>query len=273
MAKFQIVSDTHLEFRGNNFKNLIKPSAPILLLLGDICVCGSKDDWEIYQNFITFLAPQFQYIFHIPGNHEYYTSNKNITICDTIPYINNKIRKFTKTFNNVFFLNNDTTRLKINKKVYVFIGTTLWSGVALNNHKMIQSYMNDYNNIHYPNKGSKCDEKLTRKFNITDMSKLHIKAVKYIKNALKNTKPNETVILLTHHKPYRTKPITDVLSQAYETDLFPTIIQPQSNFKLIAYGHTHTAVNHTIDNVKIVSNPKGYPSERTGYLNNFTVMV
>jgi predicted phosphodiesterase len=272
MAKFQIVSDTHLEFRGNNFKNLIKPSAPILLLLGDICVCGSDEDWEIYKNFITFLALQFQYIFHIPGNHEYYTSNRNITINNTIPQINNKIRKFTKTFNNVFFLNNDTTRLKINKKVYVFIGTTLWSGVAPDNRKFVQSYMNDYNNIHYPNK-SKSSEKLTRKFNITDMSELHVKAVKYIRKALKNTKPNENVILLTHHKPYRTKPITDVLSQAYETDLFPTIIQPQSNFKLIAYGHTHVAVNHTIAGVKIVSNPKGYPSERTGYLPKFTVII
>ena len=55
MLKIQIVSDTHLEFRGDNFKKLIKPSAPILFLLGDICACGESNDFDTYKKFITFL--------------------------------------------------------------------------------------------------------------------------------------------------------------------------------------------------------------------------
>ena len=60
MVKIQIVSDTHLEFRGENFQKLIKPSAPILFLLGDICACGTTEDFDIYKKFMTFLAPKFK---------------------------------------------------------------------------------------------------------------------------------------------------------------------------------------------------------------------
>ena len=52
MIDIQIVSDTHLEFRGDNFKNLIKPSAPILFLLGDISACGSPTSWETYKKYV-----------------------------------------------------------------------------------------------------------------------------------------------------------------------------------------------------------------------------
>ena len=106
MVKIQIVSDTHLEFRGENFQKLIKPSAPILFLLGDICACGTTEDFDIYKKFMTFLAPKFKYIFHVPGNHEYYTvGNRKITTKDTVPGIDVRIRKFVKDFKNVYFLN------------------------------------------------------------------------------------------------------------------------------------------------------------------------
>ena len=60
MVKIQIVSDIHLEFRGENFQKIIKPSAPILFLLGDICACGTTDDFNIYKKFITFISTKFK---------------------------------------------------------------------------------------------------------------------------------------------------------------------------------------------------------------------
>ena len=52
MVKIQIVSDIHLEFRGENFNKIIKPSAPILCLLGDVCACGNDGDFLVYKKFV-----------------------------------------------------------------------------------------------------------------------------------------------------------------------------------------------------------------------------
>ena len=268
MAKFQIVSDLHLEFRGDNFKNIIKPSAPILFLLGDISACGQKDSWITYEKFIKYISQQFQFIFHIPGNHEYYTTGRNITLSDTIPGIDAKLKKFAKTVPNLFVLNNNTVRLKIGKKTYVFIGTTLWTHVKPKDRKEVQSLMNDYDSIFYPNEKPKNDKdknnwRPVRKYNIDDMSKLHTRAVRYVVGVLKKVKPDEVAILLTHHKPIRDKPETDLLSQAYESDLLNVMVKKP--LKFCGFGHTHVKYDKTINGIRIVSNPKGYISQQTHF--------
>jgi predicted phosphodiesterase len=278
MVKIQIVSDIHLEFRGLVFEKLIKPSAPILFLLGDICACGNVSDYNIYKKFIEFISPKFKYVFHVPGNHEYYTSgNKKLTLNDTIPRIDAKLRKFIKGFKNVFFLNNNTLRLKICRKNYVFIGSTLWSGVNKDDRKDVCKLMNDYEHIYMPNKINRKDSlkpdewKAIRKYNIDDMSKIHDKSVRYIKREMKKVKSDEIAILLTHHKPVRDAPISEIISQAYETDLKDVIIK--SPFKLAGFGHTHVKYDKVISGVRVVSNPKGYISQRTKFDDTFTVTV
>jgi predicted phosphodiesterase len=274
MVKIQIISDTHLEFRGHNFKKMVKPSAPILCLLGDICACGSNSDFETYKNFIHYLAPKFEHIFHVSGNHEYYTTgNRAIGLNDTIPGIDAKIRKFLKSFSNVYFLNNNTVKLEIDAKKYVFIGSTLWSKVFPESEKYIQSRMNDYYQIYMPNAEYKKDNTQTqvRKYNVGDMSKFHQKSVRYIKKEMKNIGPNDIGVLLTHHKPVRDKDPKELITQAYETDLVDIIIKPP--IKLAAHGHTHEKYDKVVNKVRVVSNPKGYIGEHTKYDDTFTVTI
>lgn len=276
MVNIQIVSDLHLEFRGLNFKTLIKPSADILFLLGDICVLGTQNDWALYQEFIKYISPKFKYIFHVPGNHEYYTSNRNITKENTVPGIDFKLKKFSKSVSNLFILNNNTTRLNIDKKTYVFIGSTLWTYIEPKHRKYIQNKMNDYAMIWVPNEKSKnifsrSPWKPYRHYTVDDMTKLHIKAVRYISKELKNIKPDEIAILLTHHKPIRTKPTKDIITHAYETDLTNLIIKPP--LSVACHGHTHEAMDIHVNGVHILSNPKGYIHERTNYKNSFIFTV
>jgi predicted phosphodiesterase len=279
MVNVQIVSDTHLEFRGENFQKLIKPSAPILLLLGDICACGTLDDFNIYKKFMTFLSSKFEHIFHVPGNHEYYAvGGKQINKCDTMPGVDLKIRKFVKGFNNVYFLNNDTMRLKIGNKNYVFVGSTLWSHVRPEDRRAVGNLMNDYEHIYIPNTKPKKTSGVNvanwnpvRKYNIEDMSKLHTKSVRYIKKVMKDIKPNETAILLTHHKPVRDVDESEIISQAYESNLKDVIICPP--FKLACFGHTHVKYNKVVSNVRVVSNPKGYVSQKTKFDDKFTINI
>ena len=282
MLKVQVVSDLHLEFRGYNFQKIIKPSAPVLFLVGDICACGTYDDYEIYKKFMTFLSPKFKYIFHVPGNHEYYTvGNKNIELSDTVPGIDSKLKKFCNTFKNVFYLNNNTVRLNIDNQTYVIIGSTLWSHVLQKNRKEMGSLMNDYTHIYMPNvsntqkpdqiKDIENQKHLVRKYTIDDMTNIHEKSVRYIKKEMKKVKPNEIAILLTHHKPVRDVDISDIVSQAYETDLKDIIIKRP--FKLACFGHTHIKYDKIINNVRIVSNPKGYISQKTMYNAAFVIEV
>ena len=261
MVHIQIVSDLHLEFREINFTNLIIPSAPILCLLGDICACGTIKDFNIFKKFIEYISKKFMYVIHVPGNHEYYTmGNNNIKISDTIPGIDKKIKVFFKQFKNVFFLNNNNITVKLNNKKYVFIGSTLWSNINKSDRKEVQGLMNDYSYIYMPDKNTPNG---VRKYNIDDMSIIHKSSVRYIKKNIDNIKSGETCILLTHHKPVRDKPLSDKLSQAYETDLSGIIIKKP--VKLAAHGHTHVKYDKVVNGVRVVSNPKGYINQKTLY--------
>jgi 3',5'-cyclic AMP phosphodiesterase CpdA len=263
MVQIQIVSDLHLEFRELNFTNLIIPSAPVLCLLGDICACGTIPDFEIFKKFMEYISKKFIHVIHVPGNHEYYTmGNKNVTNKDTISGIDKKIKIFLKKFNNVYFLNNNTISLLLNDKKYIFIGSTLWSNVLKSDRRTVQKLMNDYSYIYVSDKKSPSG---MRPYTIEDMSKIHNFSVNYIKKIISNIKDDEICILLTHHKPVRDKPISDKLSQAYETDLSGVIIKHP--IKLAAHGHTHVKYDKIVNNVRIVSNPKGYISQKTLYNN------
>jgi predicted phosphodiesterase len=274
MVKIQIVSDTHLEFRGDAFQGLIKPSAPILILAGDICAVGNSSDFETYKKFITYLSTKFKYIFHVSGNHEYYTTGvKDVTPAQTVPGINLQLKKFAYTFDNVFYLNNDVIRLTIDHYNYVFIGSALWTYVKKDDRKMIQGCMNDYTQIYMPNEEYKKElgNSRVRKYNIDDMSKFHIKAVNFVKREIKKLKPNDIPILITHHKPVYDKTKSDHLTQAYQTNLVDVIIKPP--IKVAIHGHTHIKYDKIINKVRIVSNPKGYIGQRTKYNNTFYIEV
>lgn len=261
---FQIVSDLHLEFRKKDYKRLIKPSAPILLLLGDICACGDENDYQYYKNFMRFISKKYTYIIHIPGNHEYYTNGKRkITYEFTMQGIDEKLKKFAKTINNMSYLNNNVVKLKLKKKIYVIIGTTLWSHVDMEDRKRIQSVMSDYDDIYFSENGK------SRRYNINDMSTLHKNAVQYIKREISKIKPNEIGILITHHKPIKDV-VNDLYSPAYESDLAHLIKPPLS---LAAHGHTHKKYDKMINGVRVVSNPKGYPHQRTNFNPTFYVRV
>lgn len=288
MVKIQIVSDIHLEFRDEQFSSLIKPSAPILCMLGDICVCGEDKDFAKFQQFIKYYRTKFQYIFHIPGNHEYYTTgNKNIKLRDTISYIDAKVRRFYKSLDKtvgvinpdgtkngkVVFLNNNMTKLVINRKKYNFVGSTLWSFIDPKYKKAIQSRMNDYMQIYVPCIKSEkvASGNTVRRYRVDDMQKRFANSVNFIKRCMKNAKKNEVYILLTHHKPIRDTPTKDVITQAYESDLANIIIKEP--FSLAAHGHTHKRYDKRINGVRVVSNPKGYIGQQTKFNDTYVVSV
>lgn len=264
MNAFQIVSDLHIEFWESKLRfNFIKPSAPILCLLGDICCLGSTKDFELFKRFINEILPHYELIIMVSGNHEYWNtphrSNGEITYDNTMQGIDEKLKKYFKmTSKKLHYLNNSTLTLKINNQPYVIVGSTLWSWIPEQQRKSVTELMNDYKYIHY------LDDKKIRKVTSDDIAAIHMKNYKYIKSQIKKAEINKSkVIVFTHHKPYLSPSHNqNSFDVAYESDLSHLF---NSTVVLWAYGHTHIADNTFKGTTQLYSNPKGYPKQKTNF--------
>jgi predicted phosphodiesterase len=260
MLEIQIVSDLHLEFLDEKKINIIKPAAPILALLGDICCCAEDADFEKFKTFILKLVPLYEMIIMVPGNHEYYYNKRSPSLDITIDSIDKKIKQFFKTSSSkLHLLNNNSIKITIEDKSYIIIGTTLWSWIPVEQYKLIHSSMNDYSSIYIVDKTISSDEKkMIRRILPKDISFLHMKSYRYIKSQITKNK-NSKIIVLTHHKPYLSEyHDSKSLDVAYESDLSAFM----NYVDFWAYGHTHKPDNRTIGKTWIYSNPKGYPGQK-----------
>ncbi len=261
MLPLQIVSDLHLEFHQEKQKfNFVKPAADILVLLGDICCCVSKVDFDVFERFITEILPLYKLIIFVAGNHEYYISKSETPTSEsTIKATSIKIKDFfKKTSPKLAFLNNNTLRLKYKNKNYAIIGSTLWTFIPEKQRERIQKVMSDYKCIYVGEK------KQLRNINSTDISNLFIKNYNYIKTQIKKSITNgESIIILTHHCPILKENFNEnSYDPAYMSDCSKLI---NKNVILWAWGHTHIAYNKKINGTLYYSNPKGYPNQHTNY--------
>lgn len=118
----QYISDIHLELR-TDF-----PRIPIasnnLALLGDI----GHPDKKNYEEFLKYVSSNYDRVFLIAGNHEYWNSGPNT---------NKIIQEITSKFNNIEFLHNSQTHLN----QYLILGTTLWSNAKIHKTYFDQSLL------------------------------------------------------------------------------------------------------------------------------------
>jgi predicted phosphohydrolase len=192
MPTFQVASDLHLEFYGKNPQvcELI-PSAPYLILAGDIGYPFQPH----YQNYLTKVSTQYQKVFIISGNHEYYCPNEPHTMSE----IDAKITQICQSLPNVFYLNNqsiivDEIRL---------IATTLWTDISEESKDILEMSMNDYQCI-YTDHG--------KLVTTEDTNALHNQNVTWLASELAKY-PKDTIVVITHHLPSFTKNIGVILSQ------------------------------------------------------------
>jgi predicted phosphodiesterase len=251
--KVQVVSDLHLEFRDN--LNKFRITAPILFMCGDICASGSDSDFAYFVRFLKYIAPKYDLIFHVPGNHEFYSTTSKSKPMNTII---NSFKILSKKIPNYIFLCNNIAKIHSNGKYCYIIGATLWTHIDKEYYDLVLSGMNDYKCI---NTGQ---SKLTPQY----VNKMNMASVKYIKKWIdKACKEKVKCIVMTHHKPYKTADF----HPAYENDLLKIIKKC-----VIAwfYGHTHKADFKKINGTLFVSNPCGYPHERdVGYNPNMSFEI
>jgi Icc-related predicted phosphoesterase len=185
--EIQYASDLHLDYfpKIKSFNDFIIPSAPILVLAGDIASA-----WHpVYADFLYWCSHFWEHIILITGNHEYH--------CDKIPYTrpetDKHIRNLCLKFRNIHFLQGGSAYTIPNTNL-VFIGATLYSDIDPNIHFDIisksdftKTFVKLSDNIYYTNP--------------SDLVEIHAQHKQALSDAIRAVPRNYRVIVVTHYMP------------------------------------------------------------------------
>lgn len=236
----QFCSDLHLENCGEDpidFSAIIRPEAKILALLGDIGYPAESH----YEDFLAYCSKNFQHVFVITGNHEYY-SRYHAEMKD----IDDLIDHICSGYPNVKFLNRRSEVIGNHR----FIGATLWSEIPEEHSEYLTNYMSDYRMIYRDGKP------LTTKAS----TELHHSDLGFIKTELASaTQHDQVAIVLTHHTPIMNGTSGPKYANSLSRYAFGTDLQFLFTARLRYWlcGHTHYNFNITIGETTVTSNQRG----------------
>lgn len=226
----QILSDLHLEFLSpKRIKNLlasIKPVGTVLVLAGDI---GTPAQ---YHQVLETVAPLFEKIFVVLGNHEYYKQKDMMSVHQTIQSICDQ-------WHNVSFLSSSYEHYHN----YRWIGTTLWSKIDTP--------------LYHTN-----DTRLIKGMDIAIYNQLYQESVDFLTETLETSDP---CIVITHYLPseqlIHEKYKSDPYNQWFASSLDDLIEKHTHHLPLWIYGHTHDPSDKILFKTRMVCNPFGYENE------------
>lgn len=237
---------------------IIVPCAKYLALLGDI----GKPFMESYRLFLEIISKQFEQVFVLMGNHEYYSCRRPV----------DKILKQAKdvcdSFSNVHLLDRNSYQLTSSIKL---LGVTLWSPIS----EFAASMMNDFRKIIVDYSAKSQDGNTIRKKLSRNVYKQwHYRDLMWLeKEICKSREKNETgidekLIILSHHSPLKVmsgehidSPATSAFTSSLDYLFKPPVIA-------FANGHVHSNCDVVVNNIRCVSNAMGYPGEDAGYKPN-----
>lgn len=263
--KIQFCSDLHLEFKDLEIPNA---GADMLVLAGDILVAEdlyrysseindpSKGPRHLsahrFRKFLKMVSENFQHVVYVAGNHEFYHGK----FLQTIEILRGECSKFP----NIHFLDGEFIDIG-NTRI---VGGTLWTdcnkGCPTTMYHLT-SFMNDYQVIRVESHGY-------RKLRPSDTTGRHSVYLKKFRDYIQSAE-GKKVVVVSHHAPS-----TLSISPEYKDDYYTNggyasdlseFILDHSNVSLWIHGHVHTVFDYTIGETRIVTNPRGYPSENTGW--------
>lgn len=250
--KIRILSDLHIEH--NLPQEVPDCDADLVVLAGDIANGRAGIDWAAH----TFDVP----VIYVPGNHEYYESN-----FDTVDRL---MAEASAELAHVQVLNGNVAEFGVDprKRVRV-IGTTWWTDYTLFGTDRREASMEACAKVMFDHKLIQLagEDGRWRQFLPQDALERHEAASAWLAAQLAQPFDGKTVVV-THHGPD-----LGSLDPRYSHDLVsggflsrrPDLV---AQADLWIHGHTHTSFDYFIDNSRVVCNPRGYVSRRTGELEN-----
>jgi Icc-related predicted phosphoesterase len=249
----------------------------VLVLAGDICVAhhlyrhprGSLPNnaenghkAALYREFLQYCSDNWEKVIMVAGNHEFYSGDWE--------KVTGIMREETQHYPNISFCDQD----RVDIGDVTFLGASLWTN--FNNGDpltmmSVKDLMSDYHAItENPKEG------IYHKLRPVTTFAKHNSDLDWLRTQLSLLKDRK-VVVVTHHQPsfrsvhenYKTQII---MNGAFCSNLDDFIIDhPQ--IKLWCAGHVHNVFDYTIGKTRVVCNPRGYPSEYSGWNPQFTVEV
>lgn len=233
--KLRIYSDLHNEF--SRF-DPTPSDADMVILAGDIDLKSRGVPWANE----TFQCP----VIYVCGNHEYYGG-----------HLDNTLRKMKEAaLPHVHVLENEVLILGRTR----FLVTTAWTdysstGDVVAAKRIAWEWMNDFRVIR-----ADSNYRRLRPDDLIAKSKL---AYAWLTKELDKPFDGNTVVV-THHAP-----VLDHVGDDHPGHLIAAYANDWSELlgkaDLWVYGHTHVATNFFKEGCRVVSNPRGYPGQNTGF--------
>jgi len=229
-------------------RHQLEPVGDILILAGDILPFGLH---KTQTAFIDDIADQFEMVYWIPGNHEYYEYDL-ATVADPL---------LEKLRSNVWLVNNQV----IDYKKISFICSTLWSKVEVINALDVQRSISDFFSIQWQGK----------RFTTEQFNQLHNQSVSFLEKAF-NEKNTDKSIVITHHVPtlhqYPKKYKNSPLNGAFVTELYDLIHDSGADYWI--YGHHHFNIpEFKIGATTMLTNQLGYVHHNEHYKFNGKAVI
>jgi len=247
----RILSDLHIEH--NMPQEVPGCTADLVVLAGDIANGRDGLDWAAR----TFDGP----VVYVPGNHEYYEN--------TFETVDRLMAEASAEYPQVQLLNGGVAEFQTGHERVRVIGTTWWTDYALFGADRRQASMQacaavmlDHRLIELTD-----EDGCLRHFKPEDALARHQAASAWLAAQLALPFDGKTVVV-THHGPD-----LGSLDPRYSHDLVsggflsrrPDLVDQAD---LWIHGHTHTGFDYRIGDSRVVCNPRGYVSRRTGELEN-----
>ncbi len=242
--KIQYLSDIHLEIHSNAeywTNHRLEPVGDILVLAGDI----TKFTKEHLKNpFFERVSKDFEQVFIVPGNHEYY----NITDYSLLGKDSLEIELYP----NVTIYNNRYIKYKgVN-----FIFTTLWSEIPQSHAKSVSNGMMCYRTIR------EMQDNEAILITTQRVNELHQRDKYFLINALADLKDDkDPTIIVTHHLPSIHCVNDEFKDSKIRHGFYSEQIDIIKNSKIDywIYGHSHRNMPEIeMDGTKLVTNQCGY---------------
>jgi 3',5'-cyclic AMP phosphodiesterase CpdA len=261
-VKIRVLSDLHLE--GNEPDVIPHASADLVVLAGDIHnhALGLRWAAETFDGNVPVV--------YVPGNHEYYDGEFGA--------LEAAMHDAAHSVDNVHFLNNASLVDPAGR--WRVLGTTLWTDFELygaseearaKSIAAAERVMLDFRGLiqlAWSSNGHPGGGPLPRDFTPADSLALHAHSRKWLEAELAKPFAGQTIVV-THHGPHRLslaeRYADDLVSSGFVSDL-PALVRPP--VALWIHGHTHTSFDYTVEDTRVVCNPRGYIDRRTGQSEN-----
>lgn len=253
--RLQILSDLHLEL-GQQYSDFRIPvRADSLVLAGDI---GRLQDYQPFLEFLQIQCHNFQHVFLILGNHEFYGITREEGLQLAMKLTQESVLQGRLIWR-------EHSRFDFFEENVTLLGCTLHSHISQNSRDIVQSKVKDFSRIleWTVDKHNQCHQD---DLNWLQNEINHIRNQERI-NQGKERNPRKKIVVITHHAPIRKGSSTpenenNAWSDGFATELLSLETKKGANPLLdvdwFVFGHTHFTTSCMRGSVKLISNQRGY---------------